>query len=63
MNKWWYRVPIILFCLCLLLGMLVVSSVAMAAEGMTEFGQLLSAAVDGLEAFFQMLVDMLAIIW
>ena len=63
MNKWWFKGPIILFCILMVTTVVVFSKVAYAASGMPEFGQLLSAATDGLKEYFKFLMDVLEFIW
>ena len=63
MTKLWWRIPVILFCILMVATVIVFSKVVYAASGMPEFGQLLSAATEGLTEYFKFLMDVLEFIW
>ena len=63
MNKWWFKVPIILFCILMVATAIVFGKVAYAASGMPEFGQILTAGLDGFKAYLEWLLEILKFIW
>ena len=61
-ERWWYRVPVVLFCLIILASFVLFSRVATAASA-PDLQYLLGTAVEGLQEFFDFLLEVLNIIW
>ena len=61
-NKLWWRIPIILFCLLMVATTVLFAKVAYAASGMPEFGLLLNAGLDGFKAYLNWLLEILKVI-
>ena len=62
-SKLWWRIPLILFSVLMVATVIVFGKVAYAASGMPEFAQILTAATNGLKAYFEWLLEVLTLIW
>ena len=61
MSKWWWRVPIILFCLAIVFGLLMFGKVAMA-ESSGDLAKILEAGLNGFKEYLDWLIEVLKLI-
>ena len=62
LERWWYRVPVIIVCLLMVFIVLTYHKVVSAATA-SEFSQLLDTALAMLRAGFDFLLEVLDVIW
>jgi len=63
MNKWWFKAPIILFCILMVATAIVFGKVAYAASGMPEFGEVITASLEAFEMLLKHFYEILVLIW